>query len=360
MELMKRIEINIDLNDLYEDMESEGEVAVEKFRPIFEEADVTTHDIIEAFMIGLIDEKMKMVYLYKNRVDGHTGLVSDRTYEEYVKEFENLSLMKLEAKRREPFTISEVEGPLPITDEDVGLQLNSILSPFEDVIQFMFEPMTQQVEEKEPVKTFGEFRPLKPKFPKHYKHMMDKAVRTAEEAYCKRLKVGAIFSRDGRALIDGYNGTIAGQPNVCEEEVKSETKTYKFFHDIAQPAYDQFEMYEEYARKWCDENGVVFEDITYNSTPGGVTEKIVSYHEVTVRTSPFTVHAEQNLVQYAAKKGIPLEDGEVFITHAPCPECSKLMVGAGVKTVIFKDHYRDTHGIDFLKQCGVEVIHFPG
>ena len=49
----------------------------------------------------------------------------------------------------------------------------------------------------------------------------------------------------------------------------------------------------------------------------------------------------------------------MFITHAPCPECAKLMVGAGIKTVVFKDHYRDTHGLDFLEKCGVEVVHFP-
>lgn len=164
---------------------------------------------------------------------------------------------------------------------------------------------------------------------KHDILMMDKAIRTSEETYCKRLQVGAVFSRDGRALIDGYNGTISGQPNECEKEITCE--------DCHGTGKKIFRNGEETMIGTCSKcNGVGF----------------------TVKTSPFTVHAEQNIVQYAAKKGIPLEGGEMFITHAPCPECSKLIVGAGIKRVVFKDFYRDDEGLNFLISCGVEVSQF--
>jgi len=159
--------------------------------------------------------------------------------------------------------------------------------------------------------------------------MMDKAIRTSQESYCKRLKVGAVFSKDNRALIDGYNGTISGIDNCCEEI--QQVDVYKCI-GCGYQTDDKIDIC-----KICGNS-----DIKFSS-------KMID------KTSEYTVHAEQNVIFYAAKKGIPLDGGTMYITHNPCKQCSKAMVSSGIKKVVFKEFYRDTDGINFLKSCGVDV-----
>jgi len=45
----------------------------------------------------------------------------------------------------------------------------------------------------------------------------------------------------------------------------------------------------------------------------------------------------------------------MFITHAPCLDCAKLIYGAGINTVYYRNEYRDTSGIDFLETCKIRV-----
>lgn len=128
---------------------------------------------------------------------------------------------------------------------------------------------------------------------KYDKPMLSTAYTFSQQSYCNRLKVGAVLASEGRILATGYNGTIRGMDNCCED-------------------------------------------------PSGT-------------TSDFTLHAEQNLISFCARKGIPTESTTLYITHAPCAQCSKLIAQSGITEVVFSDYYKSTDGIDFLTECGVTV-----
>jgi dCMP deaminase len=133
---------------------------------------------------------------------------------------------------------------------------------------------------------------MKDKFKKYF---MSVAIMTAELSYAKRSKVGAVLVRDNRILLSGYNGTPEGTSNICEELVNG-----------------QF-----------------------------VTKSTVS-------------HAEENLILYAAKKGITLENSILFITMSPCPICAKMIFGSGIKKVYYGSCYRDMTGLEYLSSVGIE------
>ncbi len=115
----------------------------------------------------------------------------------------------------------------------------------------------------------------------------------AENSYCKRRKVGALIVKNNMIISDGYNGTPSGFENVCE-----------------------------------DENGV---------------------------TKPYVLHAEANAITKVAKSGNSSEDSTLYVTASPCLECSKLIIQAGIKRVVYKDAYRLQDGPDLLKKAGIEV-----
>ncbi len=127
-------------------------------------------------------------------------------------------------------------------------------------------------------------------------------------SYAKRLQVGAIVVKDNRVISIGYNGTPAGWDNTCEDEVLD----------------------------------------TYSSFEGAV-------HNVKLKTKPEVIHAEANAIAKLARTHDSGLDSDMYITHAPCMECAKLIFGAGIKKVYYQHTYRDTSGIDFLKKCNVEV-----
>jgi dCMP deaminase len=128
------------------------------------------------------------------------------------------------------------------------------------------------------------------------KAYMDIAERFSEVSECQRLKVGAIIVKNGSILAHGWNGTPSGfRTNVCELEDGS--------------------------------------------------------------TSPFVLHAEQNVLVKMAKSTESIDGSELFCTHSPCPECSKLLAQSGVRKVYYKYKYRITDGLDVLNQLGVDTEH---
>ena len=133
---------------------------------------------------------------------------------------------------------------------------------------------------------------------------LDMAERFAQLSYAKRLKVGAIVVKDNRVISIGYNGTPEGWDNSCEEIIE------------------------------------VHED-------GGVVTK----------TKDEVIHAEANAITKLARDGQSGNGSDLFCTHAPCIHCAKLIYGAGVKNVFYRQSYRDTIGVDFLTKCGVNVNH---
>ena len=119
----------------------------------------------------------------------------------------------------------------------------------------------------------------------------------AENSYCKRRKVGALIVKDKMIISDGYNGTPSGFENICE-----------------------------------DEEG---------------------------KTKPYVLHAEANAITKVAKSNNSSEGATLYVTTSPCLECSKLIIQAGIKRVVFKDLYRDTSGLELLKRIGIEIKHIP-
>lgn len=118
----------------------------------------------------------------------------------------------------------------------------------------------------------------------------------SENSYCIRRKVGALIVRDNMIISDGFNGTPSGFPNVCEEN-----------------------------------------DVTF----------------------PYVLHAEANAITKVARSNNSSEGATLYVTASPCMECSKLIIQAGIKRVVFSDLYRIQDGLDLLRRAGIDVVHMP-
>ena len=130
------------------------------------------------------------------------------------------------------------------------------------------------------------------------KHRYDSAyIKMAAEwsrlSHCKRKQVGAIIVKDGMIIADGYNGTPSGFDNCCE------------------------------------------------NTDG--------------ETHWYVLHAEANAILKLARSNNSAEGATLYITLSPCRDCSKLIHQAGIIRVVYRDEYKDTSGLDFLKSANVEV-----
>jgi len=136
---------------------------------------------------------------------------------------------------------------------------------------------------------------------------MDTAERFAELSSAKRLKVGAVVVKDNRIISIGYNGMPAGWTNVCEEEI------------------------------------------------GHVLDDCGNIVEFRTKTKDEVIHAEANAILKLARDGESGNGADLFCTHAPCFDCAKLIYGAGVSKVYYRESYRDTLGTDFLTKCNIEV-----
>jgi dCMP deaminase len=147
---------------------------------------------------------------------------------------------------------------------------------------------------------------MKPKFQQLYNNI---AHEVAKMSHARRLQVGAVIVKDDRVISMGYNGMPAGWENNCEY------KHYKI---------DGF---------------LVDDDGCYE-----------------LKTRPEVLHAESNAIAKLAKSNDSGLGAELFVTHAPCMECSKLIFQSGISRVYYSSDYRDDSGIKFLKQSGVEVI----
>lgn len=132
---------------------------------------------------------------------------------------------------------------------------------------------------------------------------MDTAERFAQLSSATRLKVGSVVVKDNRIISIGYNGTPAGWDNVCEEYV------HQFTADTT----------------------------------------------VVLKTKDEVIHAEANAITKLARDGESGLGSTLFCTHAPCVQCAKLIYGAGITSVYYRDSYKDTAGIDFLKKCNINV-----
>jgi dCMP deaminase len=84
----------------------------------------------------------------------------------------------------------------------------------------------------------------------------------------------------------------------------------------------------------------------YNGTPSGM-DNCCERDNVTL---PHVIHAEVNAVLKAAKTGTSVDGSTLYLTLSPCLDCSKLILQAGVKRVVYLETYRNLDGPNFLKQ----------
>lgn len=130
------------------------------------------------------------------------------------------------------------------------------------------------------------------------------ALEISKASKCVSKQVGAVIVKDGRILSTGYNGTPAGYMN-CNEHWNGEyTKEH---HD------------------W---------------------------------SKTYEIHAEMNAIIWAARKGISIEDATIYVTLEPCSECSKNLIAAGIKKIVYLRGYEHTNSevvSKFIKDNKVEI-----
>jgi dCMP deaminase len=149
---------------------------------------------------------------------------------------------------------------------------------------------------------------------------MQIAYQTAKLSYAERRKVGCIIVKDEQIVSFGYNGTPHGFANECEE--------------LQIRYYDHPDHVEILLDKGYEcENGCC--------------SKTVTKKEV--------LHAESNAITKLAKSTMTSTGADLYTTTAPCFDCSKLIIQAGIKRVFYSESYRDMSGLDLLRQAGIEV-----
>lgn len=119
----------------------------------------------------------------------------------------------------------------------------------------------------------------------------------AKNSYCTRRKVGALLVKDRMIISDGFNGTPSGFENICEDPATGKTK-------------------------------------------------------------PYVLHAEANAITKVAKSGNNSQGATLYVTDAPCLECAKLIIQAGIKRVVYLIEYSVRDGIELLRRAGVEVCKY--
>jgi len=90
----------------------------------------------------------------------------------------------------------------------------------------------------------------------------------------------------------------------------------------------------------------------YNGTPSGFENVCEDENN---KTKPYVLHAEANAITKVAKSNNSSEGATLYVTSSPCMECSKLIIQAGIKRVVFSDAYRLQDGVMLLKQAGIEI-----
>jgi dCMP deaminase len=91
----------------------------------------------------------------------------------------------------------------------------------------------------------------------------------------------------------------------------------------------------------------------YNGTPAGFENVCEDENNI---TKPYVLHAEANAITKVARSNNSSEGATLYVTSAPCIECAKLIIQAGIKRVVYADSYRLSDGIDLLKRANIEVV----
>jgi len=150
---------------------------------------------------------------------------------------------------------------------------------------------------------------MKPKFLNAH---MKAAEVYSQLSSARRLQVGCVVVKDNTIIGIGYNGMPSGWDNDCEQRI---------YNDLD-------ERYQ-----YLNEDGSHY----------------------SLKTRPEVLHAETNALAKIARSTSSSDGASLFVTHAPCIDCAKLIHQAGINSVYYRNTYRDNFGIDFLKKCNIEV-----
>lgn len=123
---------------------------------------------------------------------------------------------------------------------------------------------------------------------------LNMATEWATLSHCKRKQVGAIIVKNGMIVSDGFNGVPKSFDNCCENDYGD--------------------------------------------------------------TNWYVLHAEENAILKCAKNGQSCDGATIYQTHSSCRNCSKLILQAGIKRLVYHEDYKDLTGIEFLKEAGVEIV----
>lgn len=143
----------------------------------------------------------------------------------------------------------------------------------------------------------------------------------ADLSTATRLKVGCVVVKNDTIIGIGYNGMPSGWDNKCE--------------DVEYVLKEECQATDE----WMMQNG-------FSETAHGW---------IRTKTKPEALHAETNAIAKIARSTNSSEDASLFVTHAPCLDCAKIIHQSGIKEVFYKNTYRSISGIDFLNKCGINV-----
>lgn len=152
---------------------------------------------------------------------------------------------------------------------------------------------------------------------------------TGKLSYAKRLQVGAVIVKGNQIIGTGYNGMPAGWENNCE--------------NVEWCSAGGWLSPEEIEEGWPFEGTYI--DASGNTMQG----------RYRLKTKPEVLHAESNALMKVARSTESSEGATLFCTHAPCIDCAKLIYQAGISSVYYREQYRDTSGLDFLKQGDIHV-----
>lgn len=100
-------------------------------------------------------------------------------------------------------------------------------------------------------------------------------------------------------------------------------------------------------------NGMIISD-GYNGTPAGFDN---CCEDDNGETHWFVLHAEANAITKVARSTNNAQDATLYLTLSPCKDCSKLVLQAGIRRVVFARLYKDGEGVKLLKEAGIEVEH---
>jgi dCMP deaminase len=121
---------------------------------------------------------------------------------------------------------------------------------------------------------------------------------------CLRRQVGAVIVQNKRILATGYNGAPSGL-------------------------------------KHCLEIGCLREKL---GIPSGERQELCR-----------GLHAEQNAIIQAAQHGVSIAGAKIYTTNKPCVSCTKMIINAGIKEIVYLQDYKDDLADELLREAGTVV-----